>query len=566
MIYRRRIVRRFLPFVCCFLLLRIFVIREDGGVPREELRRRPVPGDDQEGGGGRGALRKDVTHHTYSRSQASEGQLSDAPALSPSLEDHQPSQPPLRYRNSVSEGSALAGEGLGDTEGNKHEVQGLERTTTTSLNSWPLWMRVTDDLYTYSAFWDSRKDLVDGPVVRVLGMLRYRKELVKEGPGYRWTGEVKDGLLNCSCFLWYRERKQPQEGQLKAFIYEEGLKTFVGTFLLCYPPAPKYGGSSGETSLNGSLSVEPVSEASIPYGVSFPPHNTLQGHPKLIYLNNYEKISSVSSTKSNTSAVCVRQLFGPYIDLRGITQFIAYYTTVLRVSHFYFYDQAINIKVKELLRLFNSKDVTIHILPWNVPVNNNEDLWDLGSLTALTDCVYRSSGRHTHLAMVDLDEFIVPRTPAADLGELYHNILTPKQGEVGDAALVPNVFYCSDFKENAEEHEELFQIFQFKQREARLWPSKSRSKMIVIPEAVISVGHHMIHHFLKKTSKNQASHRSVSILHHYRTCGNLRLGRHATGSLVLDQETMKDAAMIKYKKAILTSRTVAIYRKFIHQG
>ena len=415
----------------------------------------------------------------------------------------------------------------------------------------PLWMHITNDLYIYSAFWDARQNLPMGPMVRILGILRYQKELLLDTAKYKWSGEIRNDALNYSCFLWYAGQ-DTEKGQLNAFIYEEGLKVFVGTYFFCSP----------QRSPSNSSRLR-FSENKVPYAVSLVPHGASNASHKLIYLTPNRK---TELDGLNHTGVCVRPLFGPYTDLAAITIFISYYSTVLNISHFYFYDFAISKKVKELLMILMADgEVSIHLLPWNIPFTEWETLWDLGSLTSINDCIYRSSGLHNYVAVVDLDEFIVPRAPITNLGQLYTSVIKHKHGKEGDSILILNAFFCTEFQKKNQTSRNDFSVFTDTFRESRLWPPKSRSKIVVIPEAVVAVGHHMVHHFLKPTSKNQASPKLFAVLHHYRNCDGLRMGIHATGSKVLNQKPIRDLAILKYKNHILASRIMRQYLLFIKE-
>ncbi|KAK7070080.1 hypothetical protein SK128_023225, partial [Halocaridina rubra] len=422
----------------------------------------------------------------------------------------------------------------------------------------PMWMRVTDNIHTYSAFWDARKELVDGPVVRILGIVKYNKGLLHADAAFKWNGNIREEMLNCSCLLWYRAKAEPHVGKLKGFIFEEGRELFAGIFFLCYPRIKE----DLRDNSTGPSTLDSVREELVPYAVSLSPNNTVNAPHKLIYVTDTsEREDHVK--RNNSSAVCVRALFGPYSDVRGMVQFIAYYSTVMKVSHFYFYDLAIGHDVYKLLNILKAADLTIDILSWNLPTSEWGELWDIGALTAMNDCVYRSTGKHSHVALVDLDEFIVPRTSVSGFGELYQKILQFRRGQYGDAALIPCAFYCFDFKaalfETHRNHS--FPIFDFVHREARLWPMKSRSKMVVAPESIVSVGHHMVHNFVRKSLENRGSPKLISVLHHYRRCESLRLGVYATGGKVLDEDTIKDTSMMKYKRAVMQSKVMLLYRE-----
>lgn len=584
MVPKRSTVVRAFPIICFCLMFRIFTIREVKR--REELQEVEVRKEEE--------MQHPVSAEVYDESSnfqlvSGDDHVSETPYIQDGVKYKQSrssGQPhivlsnsvltedssransiPERYRNSASNVFPVQNEKHKSNK-SKDTLEGIDHSTIEKPRSFedpfPLWMRITDVLYTYSAFWDHREDLPDGPVVRILGIMKYRAAVVERIAQFKWTGVVKEGALNCSCHLWYTGQQQPQVGVLKGFVFEEALKELVGTFFLCYPESLMHNKSNSDL-LSTDSSINSSKVTHIPYAVSLVPEGSINSSHKLIYLSNSRMTPAHSPVTGDSSAICVRPLFGPYSDLQDITQFVSYYKEVMNVSYFYFYDLAIDRKVKELLSSFSKEIIVIKILPWNIPTSDWDELWDLGSLTALNDCVYRTSGHHRHVAVVDLDEFIVPMLPAADLEDVYHNILKFKRGQQGDAALVNNAFFCHEFMKNFNKDEEPFPIFQFTQREARLWPATSRSKMIIIPEAIVSMGHHMVHNFLLKRSKNQASPKTVSVLHHYRTCVDLRLGIHGKGSPVLKQETIKDASMLKHKRAILASRLVDIYRNFTMQ-
>lgn len=52
---------------------------------------------------------------------------------------------------------------------------------------------------------------------------------------------------------------------------------------------------------------------------------------------------------------------------------------------------------------------TIEILPWNLRMRSQKEIRTEGLFAALNDCLYRTMYRYKYLALVDLDEFIVPR-------------------------------------------------------------------------------------------------------------------------------------------------------------
>lgn len=49
------------------------------------------------------------------------------------------------------------------------------------------------------------------------------------------------------------------------------------------------------------------------------------------------------------------------------------------------------------------------MLPWNLRMRSQKEIRTEGLFAALNDCLYRTMYRYNYLALVDLDEFIVPR-------------------------------------------------------------------------------------------------------------------------------------------------------------
>ncbi|CAL4198178.1 unnamed protein product, partial [Meganyctiphanes norvegica] len=464
----------------------------------------------------------------------------------------------------------------------KNKYQNLKLKLESTQKIWdeprPTWLRISDDLYLYSAFWDPRDLVEGGPVARVLGIIRYNKDMMVKEYGVRKTGFIKDDWLPYSCYLWYKSHRTV--GQLKAFMFEEGLKAYVGTYFLCYPTN------------NTDNTTKQIDASETPYAVSIFPKNVTDYPNKIIYLiNNYKEskgnlinvhniLVNRTSVKSDNSSfinadvsVCVRALFGPYDDIQGMVQFISYYNIILGIKHFYFYELAVSSRVRKWFSILKNFDIHVHLLPWNLPTGNWEELWDFGSLTAINDCNYRSAGRHKFTIFVDLDEFLVPKAEIKSIHHMYQQILKHKRGTFGDTALIPNVFFCEEFEDfqnnkesideqqkNATKGEDIFPIFKYTKREGRLWPPKVRSKMIVVPDTVISVGHHMVHHFVKKDFSNRASPKLFSALHHYRSCEGLRHGIHATGSKVLDTTTVNDKSIFKFKSKVMGSALVQSYK------
>lgn len=51
----------------------------------------------------------------------------------------------------------------------------------------------------------------------------------------------------------------------------------------------------------------------------------------------------------------------------------------------------------------------VTMLPWDLRMRSQKEIRTEGLFAALNDCLYRNMYRHQYVALIDLDEFIVPR-------------------------------------------------------------------------------------------------------------------------------------------------------------
>jgi hypothetical protein len=74
------------------------------------------------------------------------------------------------------------------------------------------------------------------------------------------------------------------------------------------------------------------------------------------------------------------------------------------------------------------------VLPWNLPVH---DVWDLAMTTATNDCLYRSMGRYKYVAIIDLDEFLMPYVADSIPGLIQYLEEHPALANRSNAGMVP---------------------------------------------------------------------------------------------------------------------------------
>ena len=421
------------------------------------------------------------------------------------------------------------------------EIKPKPRTIGEESRLWihPMWTRITVDLYVYSSFWEDREEIESSPLARTLGMWRYNRNFTVKKNGFLETGEVMSGAVNVSCYLWATDSSVPTLGHLKISFFEEKRSVFVGAFIMCIPP------------LNESLHSK---RKGYYYAVSFLPYPSYPH--KLIYFNSTQKMKH----NLNDTAICVRPLFGPFSSIESLFQFINFYNAVLNIKTFYFYELSMTLRTKNLLLDFAKiGGLSIQILPWNLPTGL-EDLYDLGTLTALNDCIYRTMQSHAFAITVDIDEFIVPKGKFTNMADLYQQVLDRKKGNPGDAILIRNVFFCQEFNLNSKKSSRAgirnweWPIFSHTIRENRIWAAMQRSKLLLVPSSVVSVGHHMVHRFASQhINKNLGASSLQVVMHHYRSCRNISHGVKSVGTPVLEQSVVKDVSILQYRKMFLSN-------------
>ncbi|XP_013398664.1 uncharacterized protein LOC106165113 [Lingula anatina] len=129
--------------------------------------------------------------------------------------------------------------------------------------------------------------------------------------------------------------------------------------------------------------------------------------------------ASFPGDKNVTVAVCVKPLYGSYGGFNRtarLVEFIEIYT-MLGAAFFTMYAFDLNYNVTYPILKYYKQEKRLSIIPWHAPPNlkqfvNYPKRWyrDIGQTIAQTDCLYRSMRKYTHVAMVDIDEFLIPRS------------------------------------------------------------------------------------------------------------------------------------------------------------
>ncbi|XP_016998547.2 uncharacterized protein [Drosophila takahashii] len=294
-------------------------------------------------------------------------------------------------------------------------------------------------------------------------------------------------------------------------------------------------------------------------------------------------------------AVCVKPLHFNYDQALYLMEYLEFYA-LLGVSHFTFYNHTLGPHASCVLQSYQQGLVpgnltahdleplqpaeaannatprvlrtqyqrpTVSILPWNLRMRSQKEIRTEGLFAALNDCLYRTMYRYKYLALVDLDEFIVPRY-SDTLNELIGSLNQRFRNRNTGAYSFQNAFYYLQFAddslassgiEGGNDQLASVRASLVTQRKTRrrykLHPQKQRSKYICKPEAVVEAGNHFVWEFAPgKGSLNVPP--KEAILQHYRVC-------EFGGNDCIKAPSIVDRTTTKYVNR-LVQRVDAVYR------
>lgn len=269
------------------------------------------------------------------------------------------------------------------------------------------------------------------------------------------------------------------------------------------------------------------------YGVN----NNSSSDTNLVALNQNRNSKMFLEGIPNGIGVCVKALHFNYDKAFYLMEFLEM-NAMLGVRHFTFYNHTIgprascvlrhymrpNFRTKVLEQVLGNETVdpiSISILPWNLKMRSQKEIRTEGLFAALNDCLYRTMYKMSHVALIDLDEFIIPRHNRTLIDMLDWLEKKAKNKKTGSYSF-QNAFFYLQFADDALMYEKTrigsaLMTQKKTQRKKKLHPQKQRSKYICRPEAVVEAGNHFVWEFiLGKESLNVPA--TTAILQHYRVC------------------------------------------------
>lgn len=96
---------------------------------------------------------------------------------------------------------------------------------------------------------------------------------------------------------------------------------------------------------------------------------------------------------------------------------------LLGATHVTLYNDTIGAAANCALKYYESKDL-VTVLPWHhLDMISQREIRTEGLFAALNDCLYRSMYKYEYVALVDLDEYIMPKHNDTIIGLLRYGVL-----------------------------------------------------------------------------------------------------------------------------------------------
>ncbi|XP_073821919.1 uncharacterized protein [Musca autumnalis] len=259
-------------------------------------------------------------------------------------------------------------------------------------NYWQTYSRENLTFHLYGAYYDDRADLPQGPVVRILALVN----------------QLKPPFPKSFCQVWYENENFPQIPQISEYkmIWQwGGYRMFFPVLMTC-PLSMASGKAEGANHIPQAVSIV-VHQCDTPLNVL----NVV-----------YNKPTGVA-TKA-PFAVCVKGLDFPYIDLSNrLAEWLEMHR-LLGAKKVFMYEIDVHPNVKKLLTHYEKegfvevKPITLvggvvglpHLEHWILKSTMFNKR--LNELIPYNDCFYRHMYEYEYIALVDVDEIIMP------LGEL----------------------------------------------------------------------------------------------------------------------------------------------------
>ncbi|KAH3858929.1 hypothetical protein DPMN_101574 [Dreissena polymorpha] len=221
--------------------------------------------------------------------------------------------------------------------------------------------------------------------------------------------------------------------------------------------------------------------------------------------------------------VCLMPLFGNFSDVHSLVEWVEL-NILLGAEKFlvYHYSSAENIRCA--LQMYVKRNI-VEIVQWPLPVSN---VYYIGQVAELQDCLYRNKAESEFVVNLDLDEFIIPRKESsrtwADI------VANSKSGSF----IFCNTFFLKetlDMNSSSNVLAKQFKLYSLllSKHEPKVWKHKARSKYIARTAMATSL---MIHEVPISNSQIELVSEDQAMLFHYRNWENKNV---STDNFVTDE-------------------------------
>lgn len=272
----------------------------------------------------------------------------------------------------------------------------------------------------------------------------------------------------------------------------------------------------------------------VPYAIS------ILGNANVNKSSNELKVKTILSDSTQRNfTVCVSPLHNPFNETDRLLEWLKVHI-ILGVEKVLVYVHSCSPEVEKILENFQSKGF-VEIIKWPLPdylciPDSKADklLHYCGQIAALNDCLYRSKGYSTYIAVLDTDEFITPQMEE-DMTWLDMIQRLPES----DVFLFRHAFFYGEFPVS---NTLITQTFFSRQSFPNV--PYERSKYIAVTDSVIIAGVHFPKEIL---GKEYTVNTRVGLLHHYRQ----QLTSNYQEDHVLDDAMKKYADKLQIKNGTL---------------
>ncbi|KAK0172849.1 hypothetical protein PV328_006116 [Microctonus aethiopoides] len=266
-------------------------------------------------------------------------------------------------------------------------------------------------------------------------------------------------------------------------------------------------------------------------------------HPAKLYIHNFipEAVSIVARLRASPTnrihiqnrpqdrpverqnlAICVKPLHFNYNRVLQLVEFIELYK-ILGANHIILYNDTIGDETGCTLEYYEKTRGLVSLLPWHgLDMISQREIRTEALFAALNDCLYRSMYKYEYVALVDLDEFIIPRHNDTII-QLIRWMTSRMNSKSTSALSFQNAFFYLQWPDDPliSVTKSLAQAglvtLRKTRRRLKLHPHKQRSKYICKPRDIVEAGNHFVWEFLAgHGTLNVPS--DAAILHHYRVC------------------------------------------------